>query len=212
MALTASPLKFFLELWAEINRKAALRTRAQAVASLPDPKSSAEAEVPEGTIFEELVTQYNKLGERAEDLIVQSVCGEVEHGFKAHYSGSAACVFPFTFMWYHIHHHDPYLIQTIFPLGPKYFGRCCCVRYFARTNRLIIRPSEFSPVHTSSEDGEYHLPARRFSASIAHHAAPSYLSRPDETLCTTRQAGPRGIRIVGGDLSSRFGTDARDAV
>lgn len=90
--------KFFLELWAEINRKASLRTRAEAVPSLPDPKPPAEEDVPEGTIFEELVTQYGKLAERAEDLIVQSVCGEVEQGFKAHYSGTASYVLlPFSF-------------------------------------------------------------------------------------------------------------------
>ncbi|KAH8100492.1 RINT-1 family protein [Cristinia sonorae] len=81
---------FFLELWAEINRKASLRTRAEASASLPDPKNSSEEDVPEGTIFEELVTQYAKLGERAEELIVQSVCGEVEQHFKAHYSGTSS--------------------------------------------------------------------------------------------------------------------------
>ncbi|THH29732.1 hypothetical protein EUX98_g4456 [Antrodiella citrinella] len=81
---------FFLELWAEINRKASLRARVESAASLPDPKGPTDEEVPEGTIFEELVIQYGTLGERAEDLIVQSVCGEVEQGFKAHYSGASS--------------------------------------------------------------------------------------------------------------------------
>ncbi|KAI0706059.1 RINT-1 family protein [Cytidiella melzeri] len=76
---------FFLELWAEINRKANLRSRAVAAPSLPDPKGSDE-DVPEGTIFEELVVQYNKLVIRAEDLIVHTVTGEVEAGLKAHFS------------------------------------------------------------------------------------------------------------------------------
>ncbi|KAK7694298.1 hypothetical protein QCA50_001480 [Cerrena zonata] len=80
---------FFLELWAEINHKAALRSRAEAVSSLPDPKTIG-TEVPEGTIFEELVVQYNQLAARAEDLIIQSVCNEVEVGLKAHFNSSGS--------------------------------------------------------------------------------------------------------------------------
>jgi len=85
---------FFLELWAEINRRASLRSRVQAENALPDPKG-AEDEAPEGTIFEELVTQYSKLAERAEDMIVQTVCSEVEGGLRAHFtSGSSTQVTP----------------------------------------------------------------------------------------------------------------------
>ncbi|KAF7978890.1 hypothetical protein HWV62_44393 [Athelia sp. TMB] len=76
---------FFLELWTEINQRASLRARAQAESSLPDP-SPIEEEAPESTIFEELVLQYAKLAVRAEDIIVQQVCGEVEQGLKAHFS------------------------------------------------------------------------------------------------------------------------------
>ncbi|CAL1696309.1 unnamed protein product [Somion occarium] len=83
---------FFLELWAEINHKASLRSRAEAAASLPDPKS-ADAEVPEGTIFEELVVQYNQLVVRAEELIVQSICNEVESGLKAHFNSGDSSQF-----------------------------------------------------------------------------------------------------------------------
>ncbi|PSR80710.1 hypothetical protein PHLCEN_2v6626 [Hermanssonia centrifuga] len=74
---------FFLELWSEINRKAALRSRAEAAVSLPDPKG-AEDDVPEGTIFEELVVQYGKLVGRAEEMIVHTVCSEVESSLRAH--------------------------------------------------------------------------------------------------------------------------------
>lgn len=81
---------FFLDLWAEINHKAALRARAEAAASLPDPKGAAE-DAPEGTIFEELVTQYGKLVTRAEDMIVHTVCNEVEAGLRQHFqSGGSA--------------------------------------------------------------------------------------------------------------------------
>ena len=82
-------MQFFLELWTEINHKASLRSRAQAVASLPDPHGG-ESEVPEGTIFEELVVQYGKLVERAEEMIVHTVCGEVEAGLKAHFSAGGS--------------------------------------------------------------------------------------------------------------------------
>lgn len=86
---TGDPPQFFLELWAEINRKAALRSRAVAIASLPDPKGSDD-NIPEGTIFEELVTQYHKLVTRAEDMIVHTMAGEVEAGLKPHFSGGGS--------------------------------------------------------------------------------------------------------------------------
>ncbi|TFY56888.1 hypothetical protein EVJ58_g7365 [Rhodofomes roseus] len=80
---------FFLELWAEINREAPLRSRVAGVATLPSPRGG-ENDEPEGTIFDALVSQYGKLGERAEDMIVHTVCGEVEAGLKAHFMGSSS--------------------------------------------------------------------------------------------------------------------------
>ena len=79
-----------MELWAEINRRANLRSKAEAVPSLPNPKD-AEDEHPEGTIFEELIIHYKDLVGRAEEMIVNSVSGEVESGLKAHFThgGSA---------------------------------------------------------------------------------------------------------------------------
>ena len=74
-----------MELWTEINQRAYLRARAEAHASLPDPKLAEEG-APEDTIFEELVQQYAKLSSRAEDMIVQQVCGEVEGGLRMHFS------------------------------------------------------------------------------------------------------------------------------
>ncbi|KAF7306558.1 hypothetical protein MIND_00447100 [Mycena indigotica] len=78
---------FFLELWTEISRRAALRAQAQVVASLPDPRPSNSA-APQETVFEELVSLYRKLMERAEEMIVQQVCGEIESGLKAHFSAT----------------------------------------------------------------------------------------------------------------------------
>ncbi|KAJ7042676.1 TIP-1 family-domain-containing protein [Mycena alexandri] len=80
---------FFLELWTEINRRASLRSQALAAASLPDPRAGGSA-VPQETVFEELVTQYRILVHRAEDMIVQQVCGEVEGGLKAHFSATTS--------------------------------------------------------------------------------------------------------------------------
>ncbi|KAH9937391.1 TIP-1 family-domain-containing protein [Fomitopsis serialis] len=80
---------FFLELWAEINRQASLRSRVEDVATLPSPLGSNTDET-EGTIFETLVGQYEKLAERAEDMIIHTICGEVEAGLKAHFTGSSS--------------------------------------------------------------------------------------------------------------------------
>lgn len=58
--------------------------------SLPDPRNSSQ-DVTEGTIFEELVQQYEKLVTRTEDMIVQQVCAEVEAVWKVHF---ARCALP----------------------------------------------------------------------------------------------------------------------
>ncbi|KAJ7139717.1 TIP-1 family-domain-containing protein [Mycena epipterygia] len=80
---------FFLELWTEINHRASLRSQALAASSLPDPRAVGSA-VPQETVFEELVAQYETLVHRAEDMIVQQVCGEVEGGLKAHFSATTS--------------------------------------------------------------------------------------------------------------------------
>ncbi|KAF7340034.1 hypothetical protein MVEN_01921300 [Mycena venus] len=80
---------FFLELWTEINRRASLRSQALAASSLPDPRAAGSA-VPQETVFEELVTQYRILVQRAEDMIVAQVCGEVEGGLKAHFAATTS--------------------------------------------------------------------------------------------------------------------------
>jgi hypothetical protein len=79
-----------LELWTEINLKASLRARAETHPSLPNLNNSS-SDPPDGTIFEELVQQYEKLVTRTEDMIVQQVCTEVEIAWKAHF---ARCALP----------------------------------------------------------------------------------------------------------------------
>ncbi|KAG1864638.1 RINT-1 family protein [Suillus subalutaceus] len=79
--------EFFLELWTEINHRAALRTRAEMHPSLPNSADhqSSKSDTPECTIFEELITQYTKLASRAEDMLVSQVCGETEAALKPHF-------------------------------------------------------------------------------------------------------------------------------
>ncbi|KAL0071704.1 hypothetical protein AAF712_000626 [Marasmius tenuissimus] len=71
---------FFIELWTEINQRAGLRAQAHANLALPNPTPGNTA----GTIFEELISTYQKLSQRTEDVIVQQICAEVEAALKAH--------------------------------------------------------------------------------------------------------------------------------
>jgi len=77
-------VQFFLELWTEINHKASLRARAETHPSLPS-LNNPSSDATDGTIFEELVHQYEKLVTRTEDMIVQLVCTEVEVAWKTHF-------------------------------------------------------------------------------------------------------------------------------
>ena len=81
-------MQFFLELWTEINHKASLRARAETHPSLPSLNDSS-SDAADGTIFEELVQQYEKLVTRAEDMVVQLVCTEVEAAWKTYFVGCA---------------------------------------------------------------------------------------------------------------------------
>ncbi|KAG0703168.1 RINT-1 family protein [Suillus ampliporus] len=77
--------EFFLELWTEINHRAALRTRAEMHPSLPNSADRRSSDAPECTIFEELITQYTNLVSRAEDMLVSQVCGETEIALRPHF-------------------------------------------------------------------------------------------------------------------------------
>ncbi|KAG1904794.1 RINT-1 family protein [Suillus fuscotomentosus] len=79
--------EFFLELWTEINNRAALRSQAEMHPSLPNyaDHQASKSDVPNCTIFEELITQYTKLASRAEDILVSQVCGETESALKPHF-------------------------------------------------------------------------------------------------------------------------------
>ncbi|KAF8225806.1 hypothetical protein L208DRAFT_1425343 [Tricholoma matsutake] len=76
---------FFLELWAQITQDPFLRARAVDNPLLPNP-TTQKGELPRNTLFEELISQYRNIVRRAEDMIMQQLCGEVESALKAHFS------------------------------------------------------------------------------------------------------------------------------
>jgi len=47
-----------------------------------------------GTFFDALISRYEKLANRAEDMIVQQVCGEVERALKVHFAADISYVRP----------------------------------------------------------------------------------------------------------------------
>ena len=87
-AIVSCCAQFYLELWTEINHRASLRTRVEMHSALPDSANgrSGKSDVPECTIFEELITQYMNLASRAEDMLVNQVCGETETALRTHFT------------------------------------------------------------------------------------------------------------------------------
>ncbi|KAK7468575.1 hypothetical protein VKT23_003079 [Stygiomarasmius scandens] len=77
---------FFVELWNEINRRPDLRSLALSRLTLP----TSEAEVIQGSVFKDQVEKYRTMGRRAEDIIVQQVCAEIEAGLRQHLSATSA--------------------------------------------------------------------------------------------------------------------------
>ena len=47
-----------------------------------------------GTFFDALISRYEKLVNRAEDMIVYQVCGEVERALKVHFAADISYVRP----------------------------------------------------------------------------------------------------------------------
>ncbi|KAG8833096.1 hypothetical protein FRC17_000035 [Serendipita sp. 399] len=72
---------FYLELWKEINDRASLREKAKGHVSLPTPIPDS---VAEGTLFDELISQYDTLTARSEDLAVSHVVSEIESALRPH--------------------------------------------------------------------------------------------------------------------------------
>lgn len=88
-------------MWAQITQDPFLRARAVDNPLLPNP-TTQKGELPRNTLFEELISQYRNIVRRAEDMIMQQLCGEVESALKAHFSmvTSTSSVFFFFFVMY----------------------------------------------------------------------------------------------------------------
>jgi hypothetical protein len=86
-------LQFFLELWSEINRQRSLRNMVEGNPLFPRLKSDvANAHLPDDSIFEELISRFEKLVTRSEDMIVHQVCREIEGGLQPHFTEPMSCV------------------------------------------------------------------------------------------------------------------------
>jgi hypothetical protein len=71
--------QFFLQLWADFGTDNNLRNWAEKSPLLPRlPNLDAS------TVFSEMLARYHQVSVRAEGMIVQLVCREVEGGLRAH--------------------------------------------------------------------------------------------------------------------------------
>lgn len=72
---------FFLDLWTQMNSDPALQAEKSSLL----PKVAFDKDTaPTNTVFDNLISRYTKAIVRAEDMIVQQVCVEVEGHLKAH--------------------------------------------------------------------------------------------------------------------------------
>ncbi|KAF7784590.1 hypothetical protein Agabi119p4_755 [Agaricus bisporus var. burnettii] len=76
---------FFLELWSDIHHIPSLRERVSVNPLLPNP-GPEDTDVPNETIFEVFINKYTTLIIRAENMIVQQICNEIESRLKAHFN------------------------------------------------------------------------------------------------------------------------------
>ncbi|TFK30758.1 RINT-1 family protein [Coprinopsis marcescibilis] len=76
---------FFLELWQDILRDPLARENASQSQLLPKPSwGNTGGQAVHDTIFDEIRTKYQTIIGRAEDMIVQQVCGEIEAELRPH--------------------------------------------------------------------------------------------------------------------------------
>ncbi|CAA7259953.1 unnamed protein product [Cyclocybe aegerita] len=80
---------FFLQLWSEFFTDDTLQNWAKKTPLLPYV-TDLDAAGPRETIFKEMLSRYHDLTVRAEDMIVQLVCSEVEAGLRAHRAAASS--------------------------------------------------------------------------------------------------------------------------
>lgn len=89
--LLLTPFQFFLQLWTEFNTDPGLRQWAQKSSLLPS-LTDFDAAAPGETVFKEITSRYHQLTVRAEDMLVQLICSEIEQGLRAHRMAAATYV------------------------------------------------------------------------------------------------------------------------
>lgn len=80
--------QFFVQLWADLESDVGLRKLVQRSPYLPN-LTDLDALSPKDTLFKEMLARYRQLAIRAEDMVVQLVCSEVENGLRAHRAETA---------------------------------------------------------------------------------------------------------------------------
>ena len=70
----------------EIISDSSLRVRADEDKLIPIPPPLRGTKEPDGgSIFDRLIEDYRALADRAEDMVFQHVCGEIEMELRAHF-------------------------------------------------------------------------------------------------------------------------------
>ena len=94
-SLALAIIQFFVELWTAVNQNPNVpdHTTPTQPALSQGPESDKE-DLSCGTFFDALISHYEKLVNRAEDMIVHQVCGEVERALKVHFAADISYVCP----------------------------------------------------------------------------------------------------------------------
>jgi len=69
----------------EIINDSSLRVRADGDKFMPTPPPVHGTGADGGSIFDKLIEDYGALAERADDMVLQHVCGEIEMELRAHF-------------------------------------------------------------------------------------------------------------------------------
>lgn len=83
-------VKLYLEMWNELNVQTSMQSIADSSRLLPPLNGSWQ----DHTIFDVLTENSAEIASRAEDLLVQHICTEVEGQMKAHFSSIPSYVLP----------------------------------------------------------------------------------------------------------------------